>query len=251
MAEKRIKSPFENLAPPGMKQPASAPPLEPPELALPRRHVIDESGDLPKTPRWKKILAGLFRVSTVAVPSVGAGYVAAQVQVMQQTQTTSQPQAQPAGEAVAISDAGQNIDTAQIEKLTPLLVVLVEGENAVAKHEETKSILQEACEFLKSMPIELMKDAVKETVKVAAVGAPLLALAKFLKRRSEQTGNKAITFAAGMAEKIAELFGKHPDKSAVTTQQLEQVFGDKALAAETMLLMLGYKKEGDQWMRAA
>jgi hypothetical protein len=54
------------------------------------------------------------------------------------------------------------------------------------------------------------------------------------------------------AEKIADLFGKHEVTGAITTEELNQMFGgEKVLAAETLLFIAGYKKVGDEWRRSA
>ena len=70
-------------------------------------------------------------------------------------------------------------------------------------------------------------------------------------RRGKETGNKSIGWAGDAAEKIAGLFGKEAAKGVIKTEELNRVFGDKTLAAETMLLMLGYKKQGEEWQRPA
>jgi hypothetical protein len=80
----------------------------------------------------------------------------------------------------------------------------------------------------------------------------MLVLARYLSRRSRETGNKLVGWLGEAAEKIADLFGKHESKGAITTEQLDQMFGgEKVLAAETLLLIAGYKKEGDAWRRPA
>ncbi len=163
-------------------------------------------------------------------------------------QTQPQPPA-PASAFEIQADAGKVLESANIDKLVPLLVVIVPEENTEPKRAETKTILEEGCEFVKSLPGELFKDAFKEAIGGIAVGAPMLALAGFLKRRAKETGNKSIEWSGEAAEKIADLFGKKPVSGVITTQELNDVFGDKALAAETLLLTLGYRKLANEWRR--
>lgn len=214
------------------------------------------SNDLPGTPRWKKILGALFRVSSVAVPGAGAGYVAAQVQMMPQAQTQTQTHEAAASLLLTRSETGQVLDSANIDKLVPILVVIVPEEDTEAKRAEAKGILEEGVEIIKSLPDEILldpvKDAFKEAVRVALVGAPMLALARFLLRRSRESGNKLVGWLGEAAEKIADVFGKHIITGAITADELQQMFGgEKMLAAETLLLIAGYKKKGDEWRRSA
>ena len=149
---------------------------------------------------------------------------------------------------------GLTVESANIDALVPQLTLIVPEENTEPGRAEIKSILEEACEHVKSMSIDLtkdiFKDAAKDAAKVVLVGWPLLAFAQFLKRRAGETGNKSIAWLGEAAEKIAELFGKHPIVNVVTTEELTATFGNKALATETLLLTLGYKKRGNQWSRA-
>src|SRR3954469_8467965 len=55
--------------------------------------------------------------------------------------------------------------------------------------------LEQACEFINSLPGELLKDGIKEAAKVALVGTPMLAFAQFLQRRGKETANKSITWS--------------------------------------------------------
>jgi hypothetical protein len=253
------KPPPANPLPPAFRRTLPTPGMEPPEPEseysnLHRREpVVDSAGpsnDLPGPPRWKKILGALFRVSTVAVPGAGAGYVAAHVQTMPQTHQA------PASLLLTRSEDGQKLDSANIDRLVPLVVVIVQEDNTEAKRAEAKSILEQGVEVIKSLPgqvlLDTVKDAVKDAAKVTLVGAPMMVLARFLLRRSRESGNKLIGWLGGAAEKIANLFGKHEAAGAITTEQLSRMFGgEKMLAAETLLLIAGYRKQGDTWSRSA
>jgi hypothetical protein len=257
--DERKKPPLANLSPLAFRPTLPTPGMEPPEsdsgelgfrptepeFLSPDRTARKPLNDLPGPPRWKKILGGLFRVSTVAVPGAGAGYIAAHVQMMPQTQTHEAT----ASLLVTRSEAGKVLDSANIDKLVPILVVIVPEDNTDAKRAETKSILEQGMQWIKSLPGDVLLDAVKDAIKVTAVGAPALALARFLKRRAGETGNRSIAWAGAAAEKIADLFGEHPITGVITSEQLGQVFGDKALAAETLLLLLGCQKRGNEWSR--
>ena len=238
------------MPPPGMEAPEPKPMDLGLHLELPRSHVAEHSTDLPGPPRWKKILAVLFRVSTVAAPAAGAGYVAAHVQMAPQKQEA------PASLLLVRSEAGKVLDSANIDKLIPIVVVIVPEDNTEARRAESKSILEQGVEYIKSLPGEVLlgtlKDGVKDSLKLTLVGAPMLALARFLLRRSRESGNKLVGWLGEAAEKIADLFGKHEARGAITTEQLNQIFGgEKVLAAETLLLIAGYKKVGDEWLRTA
>lgn len=237
-----------NLSPLSKRAPTrdDAPPPEFPAL---RDAAAETKGrdDLPKTPRWKKVLGALFKASTVAVPAAGAGYVGAHVQIMHQQPAAQQ---QVNDFAATQTDVGLTLDSANIDALVSQLTVIVPQENTEPKRAETKVILEEACEHVKSLAFDLAGDAFKEAIKAAVLGGPIYALSQFLKRRAAETGNKSIGWSGEAAEKIAELFGKHPIINVVTSKELNDVFGDKTMAAETMLLMLGYKKRGNQWQRA-
>jgi hypothetical protein len=235
--DRRIKSPFQSAVPQDLEDSGAAPEL--PDL-LPPQHDI--TGKVAEIPRWKKILAGFFRLSAITVPSAGAGYAAAQVQMISQAHA-----APPVAAVAAHSDTGQTLDSAHIDALIPTLVIIVPQENTEIRRTETKSILREAGEFARSLPGTLLEDAVKDAVKGVAVGAPMLALGQFLKRRGRETGNKSIQWSGDAAEKIAELFGKHAPTGTITTEELTDLFGDKAPAAEILLLMSGYKKQANEW----
>jgi hypothetical protein len=250
MDDELKKRPLLSPYPLAFRRTLPTPRMEPSKLHPPKTRK--PSNDLPGPPRWKKILGALFRVSSVAVPGAGAGYVAAQVQMMPQAQTQTQTHEAAASLLLTRSEAGQVLDSANIDKLIPILVVIVHEDNTEAKRAETKSILEQGVEIIKSLPEEVLLDTVKDAVKVTFVGAPMLVLARFLSRRSRESGNKLVGWLGEAAGKIADLFGKNENTGAITTEQLNQMFGgEKRLAAETLLLIAGYQKKGDEWRRSA